>query len=275
MRIDSQGYASVIIPDHTDDAEPDCLKSGESECPFHSTLNKDQILFPPGPPLLQPSDYEVPVHVPANGSESNETKPSAKTSPRLSRQRAVLSESEDDKQIPGSRVEGATITTQTLSVDPVDRSGRYDRLLPPPATEVIAEGDSSLIKNLASDTTANQASVESAIDKDSEIDIEDVFDSSIEDTRDSSCPQSRLRESATALTSKPRTISLKDSTVVSGSNQDSKLLRPRAMTVHSTILRKDITDSQTDPEMGHSRSKSASYDTGLHITLNQHSGVTV
>ena len=297
MRIDSQGYASVLITDHTDDTELDCLKSGESQCSIHSSRSKERIHCPPGPPppgqplfppgqlLSQASDYEVPVHVaPANVSESEENI-SVTMSPRLSRQRAVISESEDDKKVSGSgsHVEEEMITTQTLSVDPVDHSGRYDKLLPPPANEVVPEV--LLINNTAS-TTGNQdsdtaferkASIESAMERNSEMDNEDVFDSGIEnciDTQDYSSPQSRLGESTAALDPKPcaRPISLGESTVAGGNNEP---LRPRAMTVHSTKL-KDITDGQTGQEKANSRSKSASCDsTGLHIILNQHSGVTV
>ncbi len=83
MRIDSQGYASVIIPDHTD--EMDCLTSGQRSCPFHASMDSLDMQ------LRQPNDYEVPTVI------TNQTEEPRASVGRLARQKA-FSESESTQE---------------------------------------------------------------------------------------------------------------------------------------------------------------------------------
>lgn len=107
MRIDSQGYASVIIPDHMD--EMDCLTSGQMSCPFHASLDSlDQ--------LQHPNDYEVPSTIRTLKTEA--TKRASLSV--LGRQKAV-SESEGTQEEFSSLAQTSEATTAGLVTVRVQR----------------------------------------------------------------------------------------------------------------------------------------------------------
>ena len=95
MRIDSQGYASVMVPDDSDTT--DCLRP--RRCPFHvSTESLD--------PMRSPNDYEVPAYVMA---ETEETVRKGS----LARQKAVLSVSEHtQEEVASLRVPDSKVVAQ-------------------------------------------------------------------------------------------------------------------------------------------------------------------
>ncbi len=98
MRIDSQGYASVMIPDYSDDTT-DCLRSGERRCPFHvSTESLD--------PRRSPNDYEVPVIKTTAETEETIRRGS------LARQRAVSENEQSQQEVATSRQPDLTSIAQ-------------------------------------------------------------------------------------------------------------------------------------------------------------------
>ena len=104
MRIDSQGYASVMVPDDSDTTH--CLRP--RRCPFHvSTESLD--------PMRSPNDYEVPAYVMAETEE-------AFRRGSLARQKAVSSMSEHTQEeaslrVPDSKVVAGIQTLDVLAVE--------------------------------------------------------------------------------------------------------------------------------------------------------------
>ena len=255
MKIDSQGYASVIVPDHTDDL--DCLKSADRECPFHASM--DSVDSVSRIATRAPNDYEVPTissvsTEAASVGVSEEANPKS-TPVRLARQRAVSECEEASEEMTETLrfTERESVTSATESDPRVEGT-------------VSAAGSTSVEPHArgteSAGTVADGGGVKSVTDRDSAIGSEDlVFDSGIENSNEGfeiTSPQAPASTMPLPPPRPPRPLSLSelhiDATVV---NSDTTSPRPRSKTFHNPSL---------SPQKRNKK---------LNILLNQQSSVVI
>lgn len=152
MRIDSQGYASVIIPDRTDETE--CLISGQSSCPFHGSMDSLDLQ------QRRPNDYEVPA---IRASETEEPRKTIKTSEIEESRRGSLARLARQKAISESEC------TQ-------------DKLSSPTLIGTTSVGLATLQNSNGDRRSAGKGSIESV--QDTELANEEVFDSGFENSNE-------------------------------------------------------------------------------------------
>ena len=252
MKIDSQGYASVIIPDHTDDL--DCLKSTDRECPFHASM--DFVDSVGQMAMRVPNDYEVPTISSVSAQTSpvgvSEEAHSRATPVRLARQRAVSEASE--------------VMTETLQFTERESIISINESDPRVEGAVLAGGGTSVEPQVngteSAVTVGDRAVVKSVADRDSAIGSEDlVFDSGIENSNEGfeiTSPQAPASSMPIPPPRPPRPLSLSelhiDATLV---DSDAASPRPRSKTFHNPSL---------SPQKSTKK---------LNILLNQQSSVVI
>lgn len=216
-------------------------------------LRSGQSSFNSSPDLRhpQPRDYEVPTDVLLRNPEEPST-----ITRRISRQERLESESEDSTSEHNSDVNTAEEEYGSLSVhdEAIAPAPRCDRVSTSTATDG-QQSDQTCLHQHTDECIApkRKSSVDSAIDRDSLIDFEDVFDSGMEsciDAQDIPFPQSRIREAITGPIPAQRTVSCG----VQDASSSSRYPRNKPP-IHRTT--------------------SSPIDNGLQILLNKHSGVTV